>query len=396
MKDGVLDRAALGLRVFGNKPALRRLEAIVHPMVQRRQRAFLRRAALRGARLVVLDIPLLFEGLGERRVDATLVVSAPAFLQHRRVMARSGMTTEKLAGILRQQVPDAVKRHKATVVIPTGLGLPRRRAPLSPRRWPTLRRRRGRCNGRPIPGARNSQPASHATVANSDANRLEGRMREIVLDTETTGLDPLTGHRIVEVGCIELENLVATGRSFQAYFNPEREMPHGGAMDVHGLTDAFLADKPLFAERAEEMLAFIGDAQLVIHNAQFDLGFLNAELERAGRTPLANAHIDTVSLARKKFPGQRASLDALCERFGVENSHRTKHGALLDAELLAEVYIELIGGRQRDLGLAPEIQNVVRLTVIALTVDNRARASAARPHMPSAPPNWPRTPSSSS
>ena len=180
-------------------------------------------------------------------------------------------------------------------------------------------------------------------------------MREIVLDTETTGLDPLTGHRIVEVGCIEIENLVATGRSFQAYFNPEREMPQG-AMDVHGLSDAFLSDKPLFAERVEEMLTFIGDAQLVIHNAQFDLGFLNAELERAGRTRLTNPHIDTVSLARRKFPGQRASLDALCERFGVENSHRTKHGALLDAELLAEVYLELSGGRQRDLGLAPEIQ----------------------------------------
>jgi DNA polymerase-3 subunit epsilon len=180
-------------------------------------------------------------------------------------------------------------------------------------------------------------------------------MREIVLDTETTGLDPLTGHRIVEVGCIEIENLVATGRSFQAYFNPEREMPQG-AMDVHGLSDAFLSDKPLFAERVEEMLIFIGDAQLVIHNAQFDLGFLNAELERAGRSRLTNAYIDTVSLARRKFPGQRASLDALCERFGVENSHRTKHGALLDAELLAEVYLELSGGRQRDLGLAPEIQ----------------------------------------
>jgi DNA polymerase-3 subunit epsilon len=195
-------------------------------------------------------------------------------------------------------------------------------------------------------------------------------MREIVLDTETTGLDPLTGHRIVEVGCIELENLVATGRSFQAYFNPEREMPQG-AMDVHGLTDAFLSDKPLFAERAEEMLAFIGDAQLVIHNAQFDLGFLNAELERAGRARIANAHIDTVSLARKKFPGQRASLDALCERFGVENSHRTKHGALLDAELLAEVYLELSGGRQRDLGLAPEIQNVSGSSLAPLGVPVR-------------------------
>jgi DNA polymerase III subunit epsilon len=196
-------------------------------------------------------------------------------------------------------------------------------------------------------------------------------MREIVLDTETTGLDPLAGHRVVEVGCIELENLVATGRSFQAYFNPEREMPQG-AMDVHGLTDAFLSDKPLFAERIDEMLEFIGDAQLVIHNAQFDLGFLNAELERAGRARLINSHIDTVSLARRKFPGQRASLDALCERLGVENSHRTKHGALLDAELLAEVYLELSGGRQRDLGLAPEIQVASGATAISPALPVRA------------------------
>ncbi len=179
-------------------------------------------------------------------------------------------------------------------------------------------------------------------------------MREIVLDTETTGLDPLAGHRIVEVGCIELENTVATGVSFQAYYNPEMIMPTG-AMDVHGLTDEFLSDKPLFADRIEEMLAFIGDSRLIIHNAQFDLGFLNAELERAGRPKIANEYVDTVSMARRKFPGQRASLDALCERFAIDNAHRTRHGALLDAELLAEVYLELSGGRQRDLGLAAEV-----------------------------------------
>ena len=143
-------------------------------------------------------------------------------------------------------------------------------------------------------------------------------MREIVLDTETTGLDPLAGHRVVEVGCIELVNTVATGRTFHAYFNPEMLMP-AGAQDIHGLTDEFLADKPRFGERIEELLAFIGDAQLVIHNAQFDIGFLNAELERLGRSKLANAYIDTVSMARRKFPGQRVSLDALCERFSVDN-----------------------------------------------------------------------------
>ncbi len=204
-------------------------------------------------------------------------------------------------------------------------------------------------------------------------------MREIVLDTETTGLDPLAGHRVVEVGCIELINTVATGRTFHAYFNPEMIMPMG-AQDIHGLSDEFLADKPLFAERLEEMLAFIGDAQLVIHNAQFDIGFLNAELERVGRPKLANPYIDTVSVARRKFPGQRASLDALCERFSIDNSARTKHGALLDAELLAEVYLELSGGRQRDLGLAAEIATAALSTIMAAARPVRP----PRPHAPSA------------
>src|SRR5437764_7651104 len=153
-----------------------------------------------------------------------------------------------------------------------------------------------------------------------------------------------------------------------------------GAQDVHGLSDEFLADKPLFAERIEEFLAFIADAQLVIHNAQFDIGFLNAELERVGRPKLANAYVDTVSVARRKFPGQRASLDALCERFSIDNSARTKHGALLDAELLAEVYLELSGGRQRDLGLAPEIAARAKVaggTAIAVRPPRPHAASAA-------------------
>ena len=202
-------------------------------------------------------------------------------------------------------------------------------------------------------------------------------MREIVLDTETTGLDPLAGHRIVEVGCIELVNTVATGKSFQAYFNPEMIMPTG-AQDVHGLSDEFLSDKPLFADRAAEMLEFIGDARLIIHNAQFDLGFLNTELERAGRAKLANDYVDTVSLARRKFPGQRASLDALCERFGIDNAHRTKHGALLDAELLAEVYLELNGGRQRGLDLAADVARA------AATAAGAANVRPARVFAPAA------------
>ena len=204
-------------------------------------------------------------------------------------------------------------------------------------------------------------------------------MREIVLDTETTGLDPQAGHRVVEIGCIELVNLVATGRTFHVYFNPEMPMP-AGAQDVHGLSDSFLADKPRFADKAEEFLAFLGEDQLVIHNAQFDIGFLNAELERAGHRRLANPYIDTVSVARRKFPGQRASLDALCERFGIDNSNRVKHGALLDSELLAEVYLELSGGRQRDLGLAAEGATTVSTTLV---VANRP-VRPARPHAPSA------------
>lgn len=204
-------------------------------------------------------------------------------------------------------------------------------------------------------------------------------MREIVLDTETTGLDPLAGHRVVELGCIELVNTVATGKSFHAYFNPEMIMP-SEAQEIHGLTDEFLSDKPLFVDRVEEFLAFIGDAQLVIHNAQFDIGFLNAELARVGRAKLVNAHVDTVSMARRKFPGQRVSLDALCERFGVDNSNRTKHGALLDSELLAEVYLELSGGRQRDLGLSIGLVGAAQRGMAA----GPRPVRPPRPHAPSA------------
>lgn len=204
-------------------------------------------------------------------------------------------------------------------------------------------------------------------------------MREIVLDTETTGLDPLAGHRVVELGCVELFNMVATGKTFHAYFNPEMIMP-AGAQDIHGLSDDFLSDKPLFADKVEEFLEFVGDAQLIIHNAQFDLGFLNAELARVGKGKLANPYIDTVSMARRKFPGQRASLDALCERFSIDNSSRTKHGALLDSELLAEVYLELSGGRQRDLGLAAELAGVGAGMLVVANLPVRP----PRPHAPSA------------
>lgn len=176
-------------------------------------------------------------------------------------------------------------------------------------------------------------------------------MREIVMDTETTGLDPRGGDRIVEIGGVELINHLPTGRTYHQYINPERSMPQE-AFDVHGLGDAFLRDKPVFAEIAEDFLAFVGDARLVIHNASFDMGFLNMELGRLGRPALPNSQAtDTLDIARKKFPGAQVSLDALCKRFGVDNSNRTLHGALLDSEILAEVYLELLGGRQQGMML---------------------------------------------
>ncbi|MEO0937380.1 MAG: DNA polymerase III subunit epsilon [Pseudomonadota bacterium] len=177
-------------------------------------------------------------------------------------------------------------------------------------------------------------------------------MREIVLDTETTGLDPETGDRIVEIGAVELLNHVATGRTYHQYINPERSMPQD-AFEVHGLGDDFLRDKPKFAAVGQAFVDFIGDAKLVIHNASFDMKFLNAELGWMGlpRIPMDRA-IDTLDMARRKFPGSPASLDALCRRFGIDNTARTLHGALLDSEILAEVYLELIGGRQPGLVLA--------------------------------------------
>lgn len=177
-------------------------------------------------------------------------------------------------------------------------------------------------------------------------------MREIVLDTETTGFEPGEGDRIVEIGAVELVNHMPTGRVYHQYINPERSMPTA-ALEVHGLGDDFLRDKPKFKAIGQEFLDFVQDAKLVIHNAAFDMKFLNAELGWAELPQLPNAQaLDTLAIARKKFPGSPASLDALCRRFGIDNSAREKHGALLDSEILAEVYLELIGGRQPDLVLA--------------------------------------------
>ncbi len=179
-------------------------------------------------------------------------------------------------------------------------------------------------------------------------------MREIVLDTETTGFEPSEGHRIVEIGAVELENHMPTGNTYHQYINPERKMPRE-AFEVHGLGDDFLSDKPVFKEIGRSFLDFIGDAKLVIHNAAFDVKFLNFELKRMGLPTIEwSRAIDTLAIARQKFPGSPASLDALCRRFGVDNSAREKHGALLDSEILADVYLELIGGRQPDFGLASQ------------------------------------------
>ncbi|HEY9013395.1 MAG TPA: DNA polymerase III subunit epsilon [Devosia sp.] len=194
--------------------------------------------------------------------------------------------------------------------------------------------------------------------------------REIVLDTETTGLSPQMGDRIVEIGCVELINHIPTGRHLHLYINPEREMPED-AFRVHGLSDAFLRDKPKFAEKGDEFLDFIEDSTLVIHNAPFDMGFLNFELERMGRPPLRNQVVDTVMVARERHPGARVSLDALCKHYGIDNSRRVLHGALLDAEILADVYLELIGGRQVGLALVAETH--------AISIEFKAAPARPRP-----------------
>ncbi|NNE82378.1 MAG: DNA polymerase III subunit epsilon [Alphaproteobacteria bacterium] len=205
-------------------------------------------------------------------------------------------------------------------------------------------------------------------------------MREVILDTETTGLDPSSGDRIVEIGCIETDNHMPTGAFYHCYVDPERDMPEG-AFAVHGLSSEFLADKPKFAEIAGPFLEFIGDDPLVIHNARFDMGFLNAELTRLNMAPLESSRaVDTVALARRRFPGAQASLDALCRRFEIDLTRREKHGALLDAELLAEVYLYLMGGRQPGLDLNV---NAVQADTHQIVEVERPQRSA-RPHAPTA------------
>ncbi|TPG52725.1 DNA polymerase III subunit epsilon [Sphingomonas glacialis] len=202
-------------------------------------------------------------------------------------------------------------------------------------------------------------------------------MREIVFDTETTGFSFADGDRMVEIGCLEMVNKVETGRTFHAYFHPERTMP-AEAQRVHGLSDAFLADKPLFVQRVEDLLDFIGDSPLVAHNASFDFGFLNGELQRCGRATVGlNRMVDTVAMARMRHPGAKHSLDALCNRYGIDRSHRTVHGALLDAQLLSQVYVELTGGRQIGLGLVSDVvADTAPSTLIVATVVRPPRVFA--------------------
>ena len=217
-------------------------------------------------------------------------------------------------------------------------------------------------------------------------------MREIVLDTETTGISSCDGHRIIEIGALELMHHLPTGKQLHIYINPERDIDPG-AFAVHGLTSAFLSDKPVFAGIVDEFLEFIGDAPLVIHNASFDMGFINAELDKVQRPilPMDRA-IDTLAMARKKFPGAQANLDALCRRFEIDNGHRDLHGALVDADLLAAVYVELLGGRQPGLSLATEVNSQSQtnpknagVPANTLTIESaHVKKRPARPHAPTA------------
>lgn len=203
-------------------------------------------------------------------------------------------------------------------------------------------------------------------------------MREVVFDTETTGLDPGSGHRVVEIGCVELINHLPTGRTYQVFLNPQRAMT-SDAFAVHGLSDEFLSRQKLFAEIADDFLEFMGDSAVVAHNAAFDMGFVNAELRLAKRSAFRPSKvIDTVGMARRKFPGAQASLDALCRRFGIDLSERSKHGALLDAELLAEVYLELVGGRQPALTLSAKVG-----TAADAALEKAEKVWPPRPHTPS-------------
>ena len=371
-----VDRAALGKAVFGKPDDLAALEAILHPMVKAKRAHFFQTAALRRHAIVAVEIPLLFETPQSAVFDMIVVVSAPAFLQRQRALRRPGIAPARLAAILARQMPDAEKTP------------PRRRGhSVRPRQ------------------ARDLAPTYAIPQSTFGLRQRLQRMREIVLDTETTGLDPFSGHRVVEIGCVELLNHMPTGKQFDFDMNPERDMP-AEAEAVHGLSASFLSDKPLFSSLADDLLGFIGDLpddraqcrlrcrlpslslslflslSFSLFLPSFSLSLLplslsERELRRAGKAPLTSDRtIDTVMLARRKFPCAPASLDALCRRFQIDLSERGKHGALLDAKLLAKVYLELVGGREPGLALASG-----EAAPAATLVEIQARiARAPRPH----------------
>ncbi|KAI6244238.1 DNA polymerase III subunit epsilon [Aphelenchoides fujianensis] len=283
--DGAIDRAKLSARVVGDPEALAKLEAIVHPLVGAHRIGFFDKARAEGHEIVVLDVPLLFETGGQKSVDKVVVVSAPPEVQRARVLARPEMTPEKFEAILARQLPDAEKRARADFVIDTGRGVDHAR----------------------------EQVRDLLTLVENFPLRLmpEVMAREIILDTETTGFDPKTGDRLVEIGCIEVIDFMPTGRSFHEYCDPLRDMP-AEAEKVHGLSSAFLTGKPKFHEIADRFVEFVGDSVVVAHNAAFDRQFVNFELEKCGRAPIhEDRWIDTLAMAKKRFPGMYNSLDAL-------------------------------------------------------------------------------------
>ena len=304
------------------------LEAIVHPAVHHERTRFIVENG--DAPALLFDIPLLFETGGDDAFDKVIVVSAPADVQRARVLARPGMTAEKLDAILARQMPDAEKRERADFVVDTSGDL----------------------------STTEAQVRDILACLGLGGGRIIAAMREIVFDTETTGLNPAGGDRMVEIGCVEMFNRIETGRHFHAYFNPERTMPFG-AEAVHGLSDVFLSDKPRFsrAGRGAARLHRGFAAGRAQRRLRFQLPQPRAVAVRPARRCAPAGWSTRWRIARTRHPGAKHSLDALCMRFGVDRSQRIKHGALLDAQLLAQVYIELTGGRQIGLGLVADTEH---------------------------------------
>ena len=353
-KAGAVDRDALGGQSFWRSRCAKDVRANFASAGRSGADQFLKQSRRYRKRVVALDIPLLYEVEADKLCDATIVVSASSILQETRVLARPGMTREKLENIRKQQMSDLEKRQRATFIVPTGNG----------RRSATCKRLRG---------SSNYQETGHY-------QRLIGGRSCVRLSSIPKPQDWIRNPAIALSKSVAL-SLITICRQAEPITNTLilSDMPDE-AFRVHGLSEAFLAKHPVFADIADAFLEFIGDADLVIHNASFDLGFINAELQRLGRASVENRRaIDTVQIARGKYPGAQASLDALCRRFEIDLSARTKHGALLDAELLADVYLELVGGRQPGFELASQ-----RRRSASQTVGTREKpARPVRPHAPS-------------